>query len=323
MILLLGGNGYIGQAFQVELKRRHKPFLSVARKDLNYAQFDSLREFLGVHKPELVVNAAGVTGRPNVDACELARAETLAGNTLLPQTIAHACSVWRIPWGHISSGCIYAGAKLRRGATTQVVKDLTTPELRTATVTSPELILGFSEMDQPNFTFRAGPCSFYSGAKALGEEALAGTGPGYVWRLRIPFDEFDGARNYLSKVQRYAKVYDNVNSLSHRADFAAACLDLWEKRAAFGVYNVTNPGFVTARQVIALIEKWLKPKRQFEFWVNDAEFYRDVARAPRSNCVLDVTKLLAAGVRIRPVLEALEHSLRHWQPERMEENPQI
>jgi hypothetical protein len=36
------------------------------------------------------------------------------------------------------------------------------------------------------------------------------------------------------------------------------------------------------------------------------------AKTPRSNCVLDVSKLLAAGVKIRPVLEALEDSLRNW-----------
>ena len=78
--------------------------------------------------------------------------------------------------------------------------------------------------------------------------------------MRIPFDEFDGARNYLSKVQRYAKVYDNVNSISHRADFVKACLDLWERRAPFGTYNVTNPGFVTTRHVVELIEKILQAR---------------------------------------------------------------
>ena len=147
---------------------------------------------------------------------------------------------------------------------------------------------------------------------------MAGIGQSYTWRLRIPFDEIDSARNYLSKVQRYAKAYDNVNSISHRADYAAACLDLWDQRAAFGIYNVTNPGFVTTRQVVGMVEKILKPGKLFEFWKNDDEFYRTAARTPRSNCVLDVSKLLAAGVRIRPVGEALEHSLRHWQPERLD-----
>ena len=67
--------------------------------------------------------------------------------------------------------------------------------------------------------------------EALAEEALAGLGQSYIWRLRIPFDEVDNPRNYLSKVQRYPKVYDNVNSISHRADFVRACLDLWGLRA--------------------------------------------------------------------------------------------
>ena len=137
-------------------------------------------------------------------------------------------------------------------------------------------------------------------------------GQSYVWRLRIPFDEYDSSRNYLSKVQRYTKVYDNVNSLSHRGDFATACLDLWERRAPFGCYNVTNPGFVTTRQVVELIERQLKPTRAFEFWASDTEFYQVAAKTPRSNCVLDVAKLLATGVKLRPVEEALEHSLKNW-----------
>jgi UDP-glucose 4,6-dehydratase len=180
---------------------------------------------------------------------------------------------------------------------------------------SPASVHGFTETDAPNFSFRDPPCSFYSGTKALAEEAIAGIGQSYVWRLRIPFDEFDGVRNYLSKVQRYAKVYDNVNSISHRADYARACLDLLERRAPFGTYNITNSGFVATRQVVEMIQKILKTKRKFEFWSNDEEFYRVAAKTPRSNCVMDVSKLQATGVKIRPVIEALEDSLRNWKPE--------
>lgn len=315
MILLLGGTGYIGQAFATELERRKRPFVALSRRDLDYTRFDLLLGFLKSRKPEFVVNAAGYTGKPNVDACEVAKADTLVGNTLLPQTIAHACAAMNIPWGHVSSGCIYSGAKIRTGNQVWAEKDMSKPEMRKLIEEAPENILGFTETDTPNFSFRDGPCSFYSGTKALGEEAMAGIGQSYIWRLRIPFDEYDGARNYLSKVQRYIKAYDNVNSISHRADYAAACLDLWEKRVAYGIYNVTNPGFITTRQVIGMIEKILKPGKQFEFWANDEEFYKVAAKTPRSNCVMDVSKLLAAGVKIRPVGEALEHSLRNWKPE--------
>lgn len=312
MILLLGASGYIGQAFAHELRRRNRPFQPLSRRELDYTRFDLLLGYLKTNPPEFVINAAGFTGKPNVDACEELKAETLLGNTILPQTIAHACYDCGIPWAHVSSGCIFNGARIAVGGDVRVEKDLTRPDLNELAVKHPEAIRGFTEEDEPNFSFRRPPCSFYSGSKALGEEAVDGLGQAYVWRLRIPFDEFDNGRNYLTKVQRYAKVYDNVNSLSHRGDFPRACLDLWERRAPFGVYNVTNPGFVTARQVVAMIQKILKPKRAFEFWANDDEFYRVAAKTPRSNCVLDASKLLATGVKLRPVEEALEDSLKNW-----------
>jgi UDP-glucose 4,6-dehydratase len=316
MILLLGATGYIGESFARELQRRKTDFIPLSRKQVDYTRFDALLDFLKTKKPAFVINAAGYTGKPNVDACELDKAGTLAGNTLLPQTIAHACAAAEIPWGHVSSGCIFSGAKVTVNGQTRAEKDMTRPELRAIVEKSPQHIHGFTETDTPNFSFRDGPCSFYSGTKALGEEAMAGIGQSYIWRLRIPFDEFDNARNYLSKVQRYAKVYDNVNSVSHRADFVRACLDTWKLRAPFGIYNVTNPGFVTTKHVVQLIEKYLKPARKFEFWASDEEFYKVAAKTPRSNCVMDVSKLLAAGVKIRDVEEALEHSLKNWQPEK-------
>jgi dTDP-4-dehydrorhamnose reductase len=317
MILLLGATGYIGKAFADELTRRKKNFVPLSRQQADYTRFDVLLEFLKTKKPAFVVNAAGYTGKPNVDACELHKADTLQGNTLFPQTVAQACAAAGVPWGHVSSGCIYSGAKIFENGRTRTEKDFTKPEPQDLVQESPQSIHGFTETDTPNFSFRDGPCSFYSGTKALGEEAIAGLGQSYIWRLRIPFDEFDNARNYLSKVQRYAKVYDNVNSISHRADFVKACLDTWELRAPFGTYNVTNPGFVTTRHVVEQIEKFLKPARKFEFWVSDEEFYKVAAKTPRSNCVMDISKLLAAGVKIRPVEEALEDSLKKWKPEQL------
>jgi dTDP-4-dehydrorhamnose reductase len=312
MILLLGYTGYIGQAYADELVRRRLPWRPLSRRDLDYTSFDVLHRFLKETKPSLVINAAGYTGKPNVDACETRQADTLAGNVILPVTIAHACAAFDIPFAHISSGCIYAGAKIRTADGVRVERDLMQPAVRALWETDPSVVVGFTETDEPNFSFRHPPCSFYSGTKALAEEAVSGVGRGYIWRLRIPFDRFDNPRNYLSKLLRYPRIYDNVNSLSHRGDLARASLDLWEKHAPFGIYNITNPGFVTSRQVVESIRDILKPSRAFEFWADDAEFYRLGARTPRSNCVLDVAKLLAAGVVMRPVGEALRDALEHW-----------
>ncbi len=73
----------------------------------------------------------------------------------------------------------------------------------------------------------------------------------------------------------------------------------------------SNQAAVTTRRVVDCIQN-----RTFQFWESDADFYRDGAITPRSNCLLDVSKLLVTGVRLRPVGEALEAALKNWQPER-------
>ena len=312
MILLLGATGYIGQAFLTELTRRGESFVALSRSQVDYTKFQPLYDYLKSNQPSFVINAAGFTGKPNVDACESAKADTLQGNTLFPQLLAHACTTLSIPYGHVSSGCIFAGAWVDYGGGLVVEKDMTRREFRAIAATSPEKIRGFDESMTPNFSFRDLPCSFYSGTKALGEEAITGVGQGYIWRLRIPFDEFDNHRNYLTKIQRYAKVYDNFNSLSHRGDFAKACLDCWIQKVPFGTYNVTNPGFISTAVVLEMIKDILKPARDFVFWDSDEEFYKTGAVAPRSNCIMDSNKLLASGVDLRPVERALEETLRGW-----------
>ncbi|MDF3056922.1 MAG: dTDP-4-dehydrorhamnose reductase [Rariglobus sp.] len=287
MIYLLGGNGYIGRAYQRLLAVRGIPHRSLSRAELDYADPALLAAALRAGRATFLINAAGYTGKPNVDACELHKAETLLGNSVLPGRIADACEAAGIPWGHVSSGCIYTGA--RPGGA------------------------GFNENDAPNFTFRQNNCSFYSGTKALGEEVLADRPDVFIWRLRIPFDRHDGPRNYLSKLMRYERLLDAANSLSELEEFAAATLSCWEKRIPFGTYNVTNPGHVTTREVAGLIHESGVCTREFTFFNDEAEFMRTVAKTPRSNCILDSSKLLATGIHLTPVHNALRKALQSWQ----------
>jgi dTDP-4-dehydrorhamnose reductase len=312
MILLLGATGCVGQAFASELRRRGSGFIPLSRSAFDYTRFELLFDYVRKMRPDFVINAAGFSGRPSVDACEAERMETFQANTLLPQTISRVCLMTNTPWGHVSSGGIYAGAKFFDGRQVRLERDLNRAQIRELFESHPERFLGFTELDEPNFTFRSPPCSFLAGTKALAEEALRGTDQSFIWRLRLPFGERDEPWNLLTKLQRYRKVYDHVTSLSHLDDFVRACLDLVERRAAFGIYNLTNPGAVTTRQVVEMIQRILKPPRNFEFWADDEEFYSMEGRAPRSNCILDSSKLLRAGIKMRRVEEALEDCMARW-----------
>ena len=112
MILLLGASGYVGQAFSAELRRRRWSFIPLTRRAFDYTSFDILFDYVRKMRPEFIINAAGYAPNPNVDACESAREEVLCANALLPQTIARACLMTNTPWGHVSSGSIYTGAKV-------------------------------------------------------------------------------------------------------------------------------------------------------------------------------------------------------------------
>jgi dTDP-4-dehydrorhamnose reductase len=319
-ILVLGASGYVGSAFVKELETRKWPYYTIGKAQIDYTRFDQLWNHLTFYRPSFIISAAGYTGKPNVDACEVLKAETLLGNTLFGQTLADACYAANIPYGHVSSGCIYSGAKVSNKGLYGYERDLTSPEMKELVEIeakesnyglTPKRIFGFTEKDTPNFSFRSGHSSFYSGTKALAEESMLRYGNGYLWRLRIPFNEYDNPRNYLTKVQTYPKVYDNVNSISHLGDFVKACLDLWNMRAEYGIYNVVNEGWVTTRYVVEQIQKIRKPARTFAFWENDGEFYKN-AIAPRSNCVLDIRKLLDSGVKMRSAREAIDESLKKW-----------
>ena len=288
MILLLGGNGYVGSAIQKNLTGRGLPFTVVSRASSDYSCLPVLVKLLRELRPEFLINAAGYTGKPNVDACEIHRTECLDGNAVLPGVIREACEQTDTPWGHVSSGCIFTGAKADGS--------------------------GFTESDAPNFSFRQDNCSFYSGCKALGEEVLDGAENCFIWRLRIPFNNINSARNYISKMMRYDRLLMATNSLSQLDEFADACVASWIQRIPFGTYNLTNPGSVTTRDVVRLIQKHGLSNRDFQFFESDDQFMQLAAKTPRSNCVLDSTKAIAAGLPLSPIEESLEKAMKNWKP---------
>ena len=148
MIVLLGATGYVGKAFQRALARQGAPFIALSRSQLDYTRYSDLVRFLKEQHASFLINAAGYTGKPNVDACEADRADTLQGNVLLPLTISHACTVTKTPWGHVSSGCIYNGAIIADNGERHVERDLNSPHLRDLVARTPDALRGFSEADE-------------------------------------------------------------------------------------------------------------------------------------------------------------------------------
>ena len=288
MYIILGKNGYIAEAIVKELKSRGLPHVAWSRTDVDYTHQVEL-EYALLTETEAqdihIINCAGYIGKPNVDACELAKADCIEGNVLFPAMLSSLCARNEYNLTHISSGCIYGGYEKH-----------------------------FTEEDPSNFDFQNG--SFYSGTKALAEKVVKKNNPNaYIFRLRIPFDEFECGRNYITKLLRYDKLLNAENSLSHRADFAKYTIELIEQDVPKGIYNITNKGSATTKQVVELLQKHNKTKKNFEFFDNLDNFLSEVT-APRSNCVLDTSKI-EQYIKIRTAEEALEEAISKYENQKL------
>lgn len=288
MYLILGKNGYIAEAIIKEIQSRGLNYFALSRSDIDYTNFKIFTDYARMHyndwkkpfKNSTIINCAGYIGKPNVDACELNKADTIMGNVIFPTNLANFCTTTYSTLVQISSGCIYNGYSKK-----------------------------FSEEDDSNFDFQNG--SFYSGTKALCEKMILKHNPmSYIFRLRIPFDEHKSPRNYLTKLLSYDKLLNAENSLSHRGDFAKYVIDLLEQKVPHGIYNITNKGSVDAKSVIDLIKKYSLSNKDFEFF-DSLESFSEIVKAPRSNCVLDTSKL-ESYIKVRHVEDALEESISNY-----------
>ena len=182
------------------MRRRGIQFRTIQHGDVDGEEF---------YNYSSVINCAAYIPKPAVVLCDQHVEETLRGNLMLPLRLARKCDRAQIPFMHISTGCLYNDSNVH------------------------------SETDTPQRGC-GGYAGIYVGTKLLSEEAVSQFSMHYVLRIRLPFDQFDNERNYFSKIAAHPNVWNQVNSLSHRADIANAALDLLELKAEFGIYNMAN-----------------------------------------------------------------------------------
>lgn len=266
-VIILGGKGLMGQHFLTLY-----PDALMPKADI--ADVHQVASFLDAEKPDVVINAAGKTGKPNVDWCEDHQEETLRSNVTGPLVLLDECRKRDIYWVHLSSGCMYQGDKGGEG---------------------------YSEEDPPNFSG-----SYYARTKAWAEQMLKEF-PVLILRLRMPFDGTRHERNLIMKLSKYPRVLDVENSLTYLPDFLLVASRLIAERKT-GIYNVVNEGAISPYAIMQRYQSIVDPAHRFERLT--LEHLSDVVKAQRSNCILSTKKLHDEGLTMRPVEKALEEALR-------------
>lgn len=248
-----------------------------------YTKEDMLM-LLDEYKPDAVFNAAGVTGRPNVDWCEDHQSETIQGNTLLPIVVALACQERKVYLLHLGSGCIFYG-------------DSTHPDKK------------WREGDFGN------PSATYSRAKWAADLALSVLPNVGIARIRMPIDSMPGERNLIDKLAKYPKIIDVENSVTIVEDMIDVVYQLMEKKAE-GIFHVTNPGTLKHREIIDLYHELVDPSHTNE-WIDEGELVTcGLATKKRSNNFLHSENLEKIGIYMRDVHESIRDTMEKYAKEK-------
>lgn len=211
MNILVVGRGWVGRKmFDQLINNGHTVTLC--------PHYKAEEVLLADRKFDWVVNCAGVTGVPNVDACEKNKIETMNGNAIFPVKLFELCKSLGIKFAHFSSGCIYEGD------------------------------IDDSYAD-PNFFG-----STYSVSKGVSDLLLKDNC--LVFRVRLPFSGENDKKNLLYKLYQYAKnqklVDGGLNSITDIDEAVEHAVDLIE-RDACGPYNLVNWDPITTHEIAEMM----------------------------------------------------------------------
>lgn len=274
MKILIFGRGYIGNRLADAWK--DEAILSDKRVESKQDVLDEIAKY----QPDVVLNAAGVRGKPNVDWCEDHPFETMRGNAMLPMIMADACAEAGVYLLHMGSGCIFYGDSAHEDK-------------------------AWRENDLGN------PEPVYSRAKWAADLVLSTLPNVGIARIRMPIDWIPSETNMIDKLAKYPKIIDVENSVTIIEDMISTFYQLLEKRAT-GIFHVTNPGTMKHRELVSLYEEMVDPSHTNEWISNDQLVAQGLAKKGRSNNFLSNERLAEYGIHMRPVQEALRDTMEKY-----------
>lgn len=268
--LLFGPNGWLGSKL-VELMCADA---TLARID----HPEEVRDAIDQYNPDMVINCAGIKGVPNIDWCSATPENqnlTWRANVYGPDNLARACR-GRAMLVHLSTGCLFTGP-------------------------SPHLDGRWREDDVPS------PVNFYGRTKLAGETVILESGvESLIVRLRMPITSEPVPGNLITKLASYQQVIDVRNSVTVVPDFLQAIQQLVAQRCR-GIYHVTNPGAVRHSEILAWYREVVDQSHTYTLREPDA--IAELTAEPRSECVLDTSKLEQAGVCLPVAEESIKQCL--------------
>ncbi|MBN2096742.1 sugar nucleotide-binding protein [Candidatus Peregrinibacteria bacterium] len=278
-VLLLGATGFIGSHFKCSLPGAGFKVFTPRIEIRNHTEVEKAAYET---KPDIIINATGITGYPNVDWCEEHPGETMSVNVAGSINIAAVAEEFGTYMVQMASGCVYDGDK--KG--------------------------GFKEDDEPNYFG-----SLYSRSRVLSEKTLKDFKNVLQLRVRIPITGKPHPKNLINKLLKYPKMINIKNSCTVIEDFIPAAIELM-KRKETGIFNMTNIGAMDHKAIMTMYKEIVDPKFEIKLMGKKEQ---DVLCKRRANCVLNTDKREKLGVHMPPLEESLRRVLEKYKKVMVEE----
>ncbi|SRR5260221_2608719 len=285
-VIVIGKNSFIAT---------HLPY---EKSDYRFSPDEKdISNFIDANKPDVLINCIGMTGKKNIDDIELEKARAANSNTVLPIMLASKCEQKGINFIHISSGCINYGPSPNNKEIIDIRKNPSTSHFEDT---------GWREDE---FAQRKNnPMSSYSKTKLAADLVIGSLSNVSSLRIRMPISSMFHPRNLLNKLIGFKKVLEEPNSMTFLRDLTNAVQWIIDNNKT-GIYNIASPKPLTHSM---LLDEYKRHVPAHTYEKISKEELNKLVSAPRSNCILDVSKSINEGFRYYDTDYMIKETVRQF-----------
>lgn len=272
--LIYGHQGWIGSYFLQYLKEHH-PEITILTPTSRADSPDHVKEDLQKMKPDRVLSFIGRTSGPGINSIDYLEqpgklVENVRDNLFSPVVLMKLCDDEKIHFTYLGTGCIFC----------------------------------YDDPEDPAFTCDAEPNftgSSYSTVKGF-TDRLSKLFPHTLnCRIRMPLYNMDHPRNFISKIVRYPRILNTLNSMTDLETAIPALCDEVMKGTT-GTINLVNPGGIDHVTILEMYKKYVDPNHTYEL-VTETE-HDKMLKSKRSKNVL------VPSLGLPPIGDCIERILK-------------
>jgi nucleoside-diphosphate-sugar epimerase len=214
--LVFGGGGFIGSHIVTALQQRKKNFIV---SDVRLDNTHKIAALLDLYSPTYVINAAGLTGTPNIFWCDDHKIETVETNITYQLTMAAMCHDRNIHLTVIGSGAIFKNDRM------------------------------YAENDQGNFTE-----NFYARSRIILEETVSSYPNVLYLRVNYPISSRQSPKNLLTKLISYSTIASVNISVTCLDDLCPILVKMLDNNHS-GICNFVNDGTINLVDIVKIYQE--------------------------------------------------------------------